>query len=132
IVCATLHRLVESSMLVRERGSDDQSQRYRLLETIRQYAADRLAEAGETAQARDHHRAWCIQLAECGYQRLRTGRAPEWRTRLEAEHENCRAALAWSEERKEDGPFARLVAALWWYWHLHGLVGETHHHLARA
>lgn len=124
--------LVARSLVVREQPAGAEQPRYRLLETIRQFAADRLRDAGETVQLRDDHLAWCVRLAEAGYQRLRIGRAPGWRSRLEAEHENCRAALAWSEERPEHRSFARLVAALWWYWHLHGLVGETHRYLQPA
>ena len=127
-----LSRLVDSSLLVRDVRPDRSQPRYRLLETIRQFAADRLAEAGETATARTAHLAWCLHLAETGYRKLRTGRASEWRTRLDGEYENFRAALAWSEEQEEHAPFARLVAALWWCWHLHGLIGETHHYFARA
>jgi non-specific serine/threonine protein kinase len=129
---ALLDRLVAHSLVVRESPNVLDEPRYRLLETIRQFAADRLVEAGETTQARDDHLAWCLEHAEAGYQRLRTGRAPEWRARLEAEHENCRAALAWCEERRDHAAFARLVAALWWYWQLHGLIGETHQYLTRA
>jgi non-specific serine/threonine protein kinase len=157
-----LNRLVEGSMLVRDgvsetpatgRGGSVQDgsgqdgsgrdgsgrgrlveewQRYRLLETIRQYAADRLAASGESEAARNDHRAWCLDLAETGYRQSRTGVAPEWRARLEAEHENCRAALAWSEERQEPEPFARLVSALWWFWQLSGMIGETHQLVEQA
>jgi predicted ATPase/DNA-binding CsgD family transcriptional regulator len=127
-----LARLVDSSLLVRDDPSGQSQQRYRLLETIRQFAADRLAEAGEAAQARSRHRDWCLHLAETGDRELRSGGGPEWLPRLDAEHENLRGALAWSEEREELEAVARLIAARWWYWHLRGLINETHHLLARA
>lgn len=127
-----LTRLVDNSLLVREDLPGQGQQRYRLLETIRQYGADRLAEAGEATCTRTGHRDWCLYLAETADRELRSGGEPEWLPRLDAEHENFRAALAWSEERHELEAVARLTAALWWYWHLRGLTNETHHLLARA
>src|SRR6266487_1034569 len=57
-----LASLVGSSLVAREEPGSDGQPRYRLLETIRQFAADRPAESGETARARNDHLAWCIQL----------------------------------------------------------------------
>jgi len=127
-----LARLVDSSLLVRHISPDQDQPRYRMLETIRQFAANRLAVAGETAAARPSHRDWYLQLVETADREVRRGGAPAWPSRLDAEYENIRAALAWSEERGEHRPYARLVAALWWYWQRRGLTGETHHELTRA
>ena len=94
-----------------------------MLETIRQYAAARLNDSARQ-RARTAHRDWYLHLVEVGRPELRSGGAPEWPPHLDAEYENFRAALAWSEERGENEAFARLVAALWWYWQMRGLINE--------
>lgn len=124
--------LVDHSLVARADLPGQPHERYRLLETIRQYAAARLAEAGEAARARTAHRDWCLRLVERADPELRTGSEPEWLPVLDAEHENVRAALAWSEARDQPELVARLVAALWWYWHLRGLTTDAHHFLTRA
>ncbi len=86
-----LGRLVDSSLLVARH--DGGEARYRLLETIRAYAAERLEEAGEAEAARDRLLDWALAFAE----RLATLLERDkdaWRERMEAEHDAIRAALA--------------------------------------
>jgi non-specific serine/threonine protein kinase len=73
---------------------DDGTTRYRMLETIRQYALDRLREAGEEAQWRDRHLACFLALAEASFEPL------QWFDRIESERDNLRAALTWAIEQK--------------------------------
>jgi len=127
-----LTRLVDCSLVICDHRPSEDQRRYRLLETIRQYAADRLAEAGETEDTRDTHRDWYLHFAETVDPELRNGGEPVWLPRLDADYENFRAALAWSEQRGALQAVARLSAALWWYWHLRGLMGEAHQYLSRA
>jgi predicted ATPase/DNA-binding SARP family transcriptional activator len=98
--------------------------RYRLLDTIRQYAADRLAEAGEHGQARRRHAATFLDLAE---------RERELAV-LAREHDNFRAALDWSlsgdTEGSEIGP--RLARALGGFWLARGFLQEGQGWLERA
>jgi non-specific serine/threonine protein kinase len=93
----------------------DGEARYRLLETVRQYAAERLAEAGEEAPVRDRHSAWCLALAEQAEPALHTAEQLVWQARLEAEHDNLRAALAWCLDHAADRGLA-LAGWLWPYW----------------
>jgi tetratricopeptide (TPR) repeat protein len=88
-------RLVEKSLVLAEAGDET---RYRLLETVRQYAADKLLQAGEAAAVRDRHLGWCLAWAGRAEQGLEGPEAEEraWRARLAAERDNVRAALAWS------------------------------------
>ena len=67
--------------------------RYRLIETLRQYAAEKLVEAGEDAELRDRHLAWYLGLAERAEPELIGSEQVVWLDRLETEHENLRAAL---------------------------------------
>jgi predicted ATPase/class 3 adenylate cyclase len=81
-----LTSLVDKSLVLAETQCGEA--RYRLLETVRQYARDRLAEAGEEADVRTRHRAWYVALAERAEKEPRGPRQRIWR-----EHENLRAAL---------------------------------------
>jgi len=75
---------------------------YRLLEMIRQYSWDRLDESGEAAVLRRQHRDWCLELAEQANLMLRGSEQIIWFRRLEADHDNLRAALERST-MDEDG-----------------------------
>jgi non-specific serine/threonine protein kinase len=113
-VIGLLSQLVDKSLVV----ADEQggAARYRLLETVRQYAWDRLAEAGEAEAVRDRHRDWYVGFAE------RTEALPD---RLGTERDNLRAALEWSladEGGVEAG--LRLAGALWWFWFAWGYLAE--------
>jgi non-specific serine/threonine protein kinase len=87
-----LTSLVDKSLVM----YDDQGgeARYRLLETVRQYARDRLLEAGEAEAVRGRHAGWCLALAEEAEPALVGDNQREWLDRLEREHDNLRAALA--------------------------------------
>jgi tetratricopeptide (TPR) repeat protein len=108
-----LGALVEKSLVQIDHSR--QTVRYRLLEPMRQYAGNRLAEAVEEAATRDRHRDWCIVLAEAADRELRGPAQALWFERLEAENENLWTALAWSVENDPRSGL-RLAAALWWFW----------------
>jgi predicted ATPase/class 3 adenylate cyclase len=129
--------LVDKSLVLAE--SAGVATRYRLLETLRQYAEEKLRQAGEEAALRERHLRWFLQLAEEAEPHYHGARAGEWAARMEIEHDNLRAALAWTQIRTgalsvasppgwvdqslaDAGP--RLVAALWWFWWLHSHLGE--------
>src|SRR5947209_20407949 len=101
-VLILLASLVQKSLVVYE--EDEQGQgRYRLLEPMRQYARDRLLEAGEGEAVRERHGAFCLQLAEEAHAAASEGKGIEAFERLEPEHDNLRAALAWSDGREAAG-----------------------------
>jgi predicted ATPase/class 3 adenylate cyclase len=104
-----LTSLVDKSLVVSEgRGA---GQRYRLLEPIREYALERLTEAGEAPEARRRHaRAFAI-LASAAYEEWDTSPAPGWLARFERELSNFRIAIRWSLDEDNDvGLAARLAA----------------------
>jgi non-specific serine/threonine protein kinase len=74
--------------------------RYRMLETIRQYALDRLREAGEEAQWRNRHFQCLLALADASVEPMRGPQQRQWFARIESEHDNFRAALAWAIEQR--------------------------------
>jgi non-specific serine/threonine protein kinase len=130
-VADLLTRLVEQSLVVFDPGEGEP--RYRLLETIRQYAQGALVESGEAEETRRAHLECYLDLAERAEAQLRAPGQTAWLARLGAEHENLRAALGWGVARPDCTSAAlRLGAALRWYWYIRGPVHEGRHWLARA
>ena len=74
--------------------------RYRLLETVRQYGSDRLIDAGDGERTRDEHLRFYLDLAEQAESQIRMAEQVQWLDMLETEHDNLRAALAWSVQRE--------------------------------
>ncbi|MPZ86188.1 MAG: AfsR/SARP family transcriptional regulator, partial [Actinophytocola sp.] len=93
--------------------------RYRMLETIRLFCAERLAESGERDAVRGRHAAYHLDLAQRADPHLRGADQLEWLTTLSAEHANLMSALRWAV-RAERATAFRLVAALTAYWWLSG------------
>jgi DNA-binding CsgD family transcriptional regulator len=129
-VLVALGRLVDKSLVVMEERDDEA--RYRLLETIRQYAADRLEEAGETAGARDRHLDHFVAVAEIAEPGLVDVDQDTWLARLEADHENLRAALDWGLAQPDPARARRLASVLIWLWYLRGHTNEGIDFLQRA
>jgi predicted ATPase/DNA-binding SARP family transcriptional activator/DNA-binding CsgD family transcriptional regulator len=118
-----LSGLVEKS-LVLVRGSGEGGARYRLLEPVRQYALEKLEESGEAEAAKRAHAQHFLALAEEAHPELIGPRDVEWADRLEAEHDNLRAALSWALEQREAELALRLAGALWRFWEARGHYGE--------
>ncbi|MCW3096470.1 MAG: hypothetical protein JWL77_2088 [Chthonomonadaceae bacterium] len=130
-----LTSLVDKSLVTfEERGQAEG--RYHLLEMVRQYAAERLQASGEAEQAKLRHQEWCLSFAEQAEPALKTGEQEIWLTRLESEHGNMRAALAWSLKIGVEGggkgeearPFSRIplrfCSALQRFWHIRAHLAE--------
>ncbi len=122
-VLDVLTRLVDKSLVIVDRRAG--GARYRMLETIRRYAAEKLQESGETARIHALHRDWFLQLAEKGMPELSGSRGREWMRRLEAEHDNLRAALHWSiREGGDPDASLRFAYALGQFWAVRGHPSE--------
>jgi predicted ATPase len=104
-----LAALVDKSLVVAELAEPDQ--RYRLLEPIREYAWEKLAEAGEAPDAKRRHAAAFASLARRGYEEWEMGPLSDWLTRLERDLANFRVALRWSLEEKNDPALGTQVVA---------------------
>lgn len=102
----------------------DSAPRYHMLETIRQYARKKLAELGEESNAQESHARWCVELAELAEPNLRKHGQVEWLDRLEAEHDNFRAALDWSLKNHKAEHAMRLAGALSEFWKMRGYTRE--------
>jgi predicted ATPase/transcriptional regulator with XRE-family HTH domain len=98
--------------------------RFTMLETIREYAMERLAERGEEEETRQYHAEYFLELAETAGPELRGSRQATWINRLEGEYDNIRAALAWSLGNGDVEAGLHFAAALGWFWFVRGHFGE--------
>ncbi|GLY35210.1 SARP family transcriptional regulator [Amycolatopsis sp. NBRC 101858] len=134
-VCASdaaeelLTALAEKSLVVTE---GDQAPRYRMLGTIKEYAEQRLAEAGDTDSARQAHLAYFTELAETAEPHLRRADQLTWLATLDAEHDNIAAAMRGALSAGEAPEAMRLAAAAGWYWWLAGHKTEGNELLMAA
>jgi predicted ATPase len=125
-----LAQLANKSLVVIDR-QPGQEARYHLLEIIRQYAWEKLQEAGEEEQSCTRHLGCYCRLAQEVEPKLYGAQQLEGLAQLDAEQGNMRAALEWGlGNGLEDG--ARLAAALSWYWHLRGRWPDGYAWLQRA
>jgi predicted ATPase/transcriptional regulator with XRE-family HTH domain len=113
-----LTALVDKSLVVADAGVVDGTEvtRYRLLETVRQYGRQRLEATEGGSRVRDRLAAYFVDLAEKAEPGLLFGEQVRWLDRLDAEHENVRAALRWLEERGDTEAGLRLTASLLYWW----------------
>jgi predicted ATPase/DNA-binding XRE family transcriptional regulator len=119
---ALLSQLVDKSLVVVVERN--QESRYRLLETLREYGREKLAQAGEEAQARDRHLAFYVTWLEQANSHLPQSRQKSWYERLETELDNLRAALGWAIRSNQPEAGLRLVAGLWFFWFRRGYWQE--------
>ena len=113
-VLDVLVRLVNKSMVIADRELGRET-RYRLLETIRQYAREKLVESGESERMRRRHLEFFLHMAEQAEPELRGAHQAEWFGQLEAEHDNLRAALEWSLDSAPEAVL-ELATTLLWFW----------------
>ncbi len=130
-----LTSLVDKSLVMFEaqQAAGTGSGRYRLLEMVRQYAAERLAAGGTAKSVQARHQVWFLALAEEAEPQLRGPAQAAWLARLEMEDDNLVVALSGSEEgglRAEAG--LRLAGAVWWFWNQRGRYGEGRRYLEEA
>jgi predicted ATPase/class 3 adenylate cyclase len=120
----TLGSLIDKS-LVRVRGD-----RFWMLETIREFAAERLDASGEADALRQRHAEFLLALAEEAEPHVRSDSQP-WMERLEAEHDNLRGGLD-HLEASDSRQFQRLAGALWRFWYLHSHFAEGRRRIEAA
>jgi predicted ATPase/class 3 adenylate cyclase len=121
-VLEELGSLVDKS-LVRRVDTGDAEPRFSMLETIREYAGERLAASGEEEEVRRRHARWCLDLVQEAEPHL-TGEPGAWLERLDRENDNLRAAMAWLIGTGEAKTGLLLAAPLWRFWQLRGFLAE--------
>jgi non-specific serine/threonine protein kinase len=125
-----LTRLVDKSLVGAVQSGD--VVRYRLLESIRHYAIDKLREAGEMDELRGRHRDWYQRTAGVPWARDAHHARREWLDEVEAERENLTAALSWSIQGHEAAQALSLAAGLTPFWRARGYLSEGRRWLAES
>ena len=126
-----LARLVDKSLVIVEAQSGGEA-RYRMLETMRQYAFERLLESGEGDAVRERHLEFYLQWAEAAEPQLAGDSRGTWLDRIESDHDNFRAALEWSSDESRVGSGLRLASALYGFWRFRGYWSEGYQRLLRV
>jgi predicted ATPase/class 3 adenylate cyclase len=123
--------LLDKSLLRQEEGPNGEP-RFVMLETVHEFAREKLEQSGEAEQIKRVHAEYFLTLAEEAHPELKGANQLEWLERLEAEHDNMRAALSWALERKEVEVTLRLGGALWSFWSVRGYHSEGRRWLEEA
>jgi len=126
-----LSSLVDKSLLRQEEKVEGEP-RFVMLETIREYARERLEASGKAEEIRRLHAEYFLALAEQGASELQGPEEATWLERLEIDHDNMRAALSWTLRSEEAQLGMRLAGALWRFWDLRGYYGEGRRWLEEA
>lgn len=125
-----LASLVDKSLVRCEDGPGVEP-RYRMLETVREFGLERLAEHGEVDECRRQHAVFFLAVAEAAKSRQWSDH-PTWRALVEREYDNLRAAAAWFEHDGWAEESLRLGYALMLFWNFHGSASEGRGWLARS
>lgn len=123
--------LVEHNLLHLMTGPTDEP-RYQMLETVREFARDRLDPSVEGAVVHRRHAMFFLALAETAERELIGPHQADWTQRLGSDHDNLRAALDWLAHSGEPEAFLRLVCSLWRFWLYRGPYEEGRSWLERA
>jgi predicted ATPase/DNA-binding CsgD family transcriptional regulator len=129
-ILGTLARLIDKSLVLAD--TRQRQGRYALLDTTRQYGAERLIAAGEESDLRRRHGGYFLELAQRAERELLGPAQVEWMRRLDAERENLRAVRRWAIESGDTDAEIRLCAALWEYWWMRGYLSEGRDSLEAA
>ena len=120
-VLSLLTQLINKSLVIVDEDGEDT--RYHLLETIRQYARDKLLESGEAEQTRNLHLNYFVTFAEVAGPYMDTDEVLDWIPRLDAEYDNFHTAFEWGLDHDVEACF-RMVGGLAYYWFRHGHGAE--------
>ena len=106
--------------------------RFTMLDTMHEYAYERLQANGEAERFHTYHAAYFLQFAQAAEPELRGPQQTHWLQRLELEHDNLRAALSWALNGRNTELGLQLAAALTWFWYVHGHFHEGRRWLEQA
>jgi predicted ATPase/class 3 adenylate cyclase len=115
--------------LIRQTETEGGEPRFRMLEVIREYALERLAQEDEAEEIRRRHAGFFLDLAETVEPKLTGPGQARWLDTVELEHENLRAALDWLSESGNAVMALRLGSSLWRFWQMRGFLHEARQRL---
>jgi predicted ATPase len=126
-VAYVLIALIDKSLVV----ADEDGDRYRMLETVREYAHEKLAHSADAESVRTRHRDHFLALAEEAEPKLESPQQATWLERLDTENDNLRIGLAWSLSNSEVAQGLRMCASLRRFWYTRGHFVEGRSWCAR-
>ena len=115
-------QLIDKSLLLQQSTQDEP--RLFMLETIREFALEKLVASMESEQVQEAHAAYYVALTERAEPELYRRQQRFWLARLEQEHQNIRVALAFFQKRNERENLAHFIGTLGWFWYMHGFLDE--------
>jgi len=115
--------------LIRQTETEGGEPRFRMLEVIREYALERLAQEDEAEEIRRRHAGFFLDLAETVEPKLTGPGQARWLDTVELEHDNLRAALDWLSESGNAVMALRLGSSLWRFWQMRGFLHEARQRL---
>ncbi|HYW88015.1 MAG TPA: AAA family ATPase, partial [Chloroflexota bacterium] len=121
-VLDALAGLARKSLVVADRAQGER--RFRLLETVREFALEQLEAGAEAGLVHQRHAAYYLALAEAAEPHVAGPARRSWLERLDREHDNVRAALAWSQAAGQAETAIQLAGALGWFWFFQGYMSE--------
>jgi tetratricopeptide (TPR) repeat protein len=121
----TLSRLIDQHLIQTRQGSDEAELRYAMLQTIREFAAERLAASDEVRLVRDSHAAWVVDLTVEASRGLFGPDEIHWLNRLDLEHDNIRSALNWLIDSGNAARARAITSSIWWFWATRGYGREA-------
>ncbi|HLO14763.1 MAG TPA: tetratricopeptide repeat protein [Anaerolineales bacterium] len=122
--------LINKSLVIMQEQNGEM--RYQILETIGEYAREKLFDLDELKFLREKHSKWFMKLVEEIQPRLHGAEQALWLERLEIENDNLRMALGWAIKGGEHEVGLRLAGALGWFWFVHGHLSEGQQWLQQA
>jgi predicted ATPase len=129
-VLECLGALVDNS-LVKQEPAVSGAPRFRMLDSVREYALERLHDSGEWSVAHHAHAEWYLALGLEAETHLNQSAEPEWLDRLEVEHDNLNSATNWFLDEQQPDLALRLGEAIWVFSWLHGHIDEAMRYLGR-
>jgi predicted ATPase len=127
-VLDVLDGLVDKSVIAATRSGNEM--RYRMLESVRDYGLEKLPSDGDESALRCRHRDYYSEFCQQAWGHWTDSSQPQWFERLEADHENLRAALDWCIENAEPETGCTMAANMWLYWEARGHLTEGRRRLA--
>ena len=115
--------LLDKNLLGQEEGPGEEP-RFVMLETIHEFAREKLGESPEAEEMKRVHAEYFLTLAEQAKPRINEAERDLWRSRLETEHGNLRAALRWAMDRQDYSTALRVADAIFWFWFHRGYWKE--------
>ncbi len=127
-----LSSLLDNSLIRRDQTARSASPRFRMLDTIREYARERLEESRQELEVRGRHVQWVVGLVSEAEKHLVGPDQIAWISRLDAEIDNIRAALRWAIDRTDAIPALLIASSLWRFWYARGHLSEGRRWLQEA